>query len=37
MENSWIYRVYISSRSELDSELMTEMEYEEYLEEAGRM
>jgi glycine cleavage system H protein len=37
MENSWIYRIYVASRSELDGELMTEREYEEYLEEIGKV
>ncbi|MDR1425376.1 MAG: hypothetical protein LBI70_00045 [Rickettsiales bacterium] len=33
LENSWIYRICLTSRSESDGELMTEREYEEYLEE----
>ncbi|MDR2077521.1 MAG: hypothetical protein LBP39_00980 [Rickettsiales bacterium] len=33
MENSWLYRIYTSSKSELSDELMSREEYEEYLEE----
>ncbi|MDR2778483.1 MAG: hypothetical protein LBB13_03225 [Rickettsiales bacterium] len=33
LENSWLYRIYLSSRSELEEGLMSREEYEEYLEE----
>ncbi|MDR1494815.1 MAG: hypothetical protein LBI29_02125 [Rickettsiales bacterium] len=36
MENSWLYRIYLSSKPELDDELMSEGEYEDYLEEVRR-
>jgi glycine cleavage system H protein len=34
MENIWLYRIHISSKSELNEELMSREEYEEYLEES---
>jgi glycine cleavage system H protein len=36
LENSWLYRIYISSRAELENELISEGEYEDYLEESRR-
>lgn len=33
IENSWLYRIYIDSKSEVEEEAMTKEEYEEYLEE----
>ncbi|GHU27968.1 glycine cleavage system H protein [Bacilli bacterium] len=33
MENSWIYRICLNTKAELENELMSEEEYEEYLEE----
>lgn len=33
MENSWLYRIYVNTRSEIDEESMTKEEYEEYLDE----
>ena len=33
MENSWLYRIYVNTRSEIDEETMTKEEYEEYLDE----
>ena len=33
INSSWLYRIYINSKEELEEELMSEEEYKEYLEE----
>ena len=37
IDNTWLYRVYISSREEFEDELMSEEEYREFLEEGQNL